>query len=108
MEDRLLSRNMSFFQKHNQETVTFLVVSWAAVLGAHNKCHQALGMENTRFNKLNSGAHTRDTRNGPAYTVTAIVLFFLHQEADIQNIQEIWLPFQTSNLDLFPQDTVFI
>ena len=65
-------------------------------------------MENTRFNKLNSGAHARDTQTGPLYPVTAIVLFFPHQAADIQNIQEIWLPFQTSNLDLFPQDAVFI
>lgn len=88
--------------------MTFLVLSLAVVLGEQNKCHQALGMENTRFNKLNSGAHARDTQNGPVYTLTAIVLFFSHQEADIQNIQEIWLPFQTSNLDLFPQDTVFI
>lgn len=108
MEDRLLSRNMSFFQKHNQETVTFPVVSWAAVLGAYNKCHQALGMENTRFNKLNS-EHTPETPGMDLRTQSQLLCyFFLHQEADIQNIQEIWLPFQTSNLDLFPQDTVFI
>lgn len=40
-------------------------------------------------------------------TVTA-VYYFLHQKVDIQNIQEIGVPFPTSNLDLFPADAVFI
>lgn len=103
MEDRLLSRNMSFFQKHNQETVTFLVVSWAAVLGAHNKCHQAPGMENTRFNKLNSGAHTRDTRNGPAYTVTAIVLFFSIKRLTFRIFKKYDCPFRLRIWIYFPR-----
>lgn len=34
--------------------------------------------------------------------------YFFHQNVDIQNIQEIWLPFQASNLGLFPGDAVFI
>lgn len=63
--------------------------------------------ENTRLNKLNFGAHTKDTPNGPVCIVTAIVLFF-HQKVDIQNIQKIRLPFQTSDLDLFPSDALFI
>lgn len=41
------------------------------------------------------------------YTLLAIVLVF-YQNSDIQSIQEIRLPFQTSNLDLFPSHAMFI
>lgn len=36
------------------------------------------------------------------------MVFVSYQQADIQNIQEIWLPFQASNSDLFPSHAMFI
>ena len=65
-------------------------------------------MGNTKDSKkLNFDMNTKDNSSWHMYTLLAIVLVF-YQKDDIQNIQEIWLPFQTSNLDLFPSNVMFI
>lgn len=65
-------------------------------------------MGNTKDSKkLNFDKNTKDNLSWHMYTLLAIVLVF-YQNADIQNIQEIWLPFPPSNLDLFPSHAMFI
>ena len=56
---------------------------------------------------MNLGTHGKDTQYRPMCAVTAMYYFF-HQKVDTQNIQEIGVPFQTSNWDFFPGDSVFI
>ena len=99
--------NLNSFQKRNQETVTFPTPSWAAVVGEDNKCHETLWNRKHRDSTNELGTHSKDTQYRPMCAVTAMYYFF-HQKVDTQNIQEIGVPFQTSNWDFFPGDSVFI
>ena len=65
------------------------------------------GTENLGIQQMNLGTHGKDTQYRPMCAVTAMYYFF-HQKVDTQNIQEIGVPFQTSNWDFFPGDSVFI
>lgn len=52
-------------------------------------------MENTKDSKkFKILMNTKDNLSWHMYTLPAIVLVF-YQKADIQNIRETWLPFQT-------------